>query len=125
MDESNRIIDSVIELAIEIGREGRAGQPIGTIFVIGDTKTVFGRSFDSGVDPFHGYAPKYRDLLDPKVREDTKEIARLDGAFIIDDQGTIERSRQIIEVTHEDLKMMTTQGLGARHWAGAAITRRS
>ena len=35
----------------------------------------------------------------------------------------IERSRQMLEVLHEDLNM--SKGLGSRHWAAAAITRRT
>ena len=27
----------VVDLAVEIGREGREGKPVGTIFVVGDT----------------------------------------------------------------------------------------
>ena len=52
-----------------------------------------------------------------------KEIAQLDGAFVITADGIIERSRQMLEVLHEDLNM--SKGLGSRHWAAAAITRRT
>ena len=30
----------VVDLAVEIGREGREGKPVGTIFVVGDTRKV-------------------------------------------------------------------------------------
>jgi diadenylate cyclase len=116
-------IKAVVDLAAQIGREGREGKPVGTLFVVGDTKKVLEYSSDSGVDPFRGYNKKYRNLLDAKVQEDAKEIAQLDGAFVIDSDGVIERSRQMLGVSHEDLKM--TKGLGARHWAAAAITRKS
>ena len=42
------------------------------------------------------------------------------GRFLSAVTGVIERSRQMLEVSHEDLTM--TKGLGARHWAAAAIT---
>ena len=116
-------IKTVVDLAAQIGREGREGKPVGTLFVIGDTRKVLEHSSDSGVDPFRGYNKKHRNLMDPKVQEDAKEIAQLDGAFIINSDGIIERSRQILEVSHEDLTM--TKGLGARHWAAAAITRKT
>ncbi len=118
-----KTIKSVVDLAVQIGREGREGKPVGTLFVIGDTRTVLEHCKDSGVDPFRGYNRRHRDLFDPRVQEDAKEIAQLDGAFIVSPDGTIEKSRQMLEVSHEDLTM--SKGLGARHWACAAITRKT
>lgn len=118
-----KTIKAVVDLASQIGREGREGKPVGTMFVVGDTRKVLEHANDSGVDPFRGYNKKHRNLLDPKVQEDAKEVAQLDGAFVVTSDGVIERSRQMLEVTHEDLKM--TKGLGSRHWAAAAITRKS
>ena len=116
-------IKVVVDLAAQIGREGREGKAVGTLFVVGDTRKVLEHSNDSGVDPFRGYNKKHRNLLDARVQEDAKEIAQLDGAFLIGSDGVIERSRQMLEVSHEDLTM--TKGLGARHWAAAAITRKT
>jgi diadenylate cyclase len=116
-------IKAVVDLAAQIGREGREGKPVGTLFVVGDTRKVLEHSNDSGVDPFRGYNKSQRNLMDAKTQEDAKEIAQLDGAFIVNGDGVIERSRQMLEVSHEDLKM--TKGLGARHWAAAAITRKT
>ncbi len=118
-----KTIKAIVDLAVQIGREGREGKAVGTIFVVGDTKRVLEHSTDSGADPFRGYNKRFRNLLDPKVQEDAKEIAQLDGAFIVNPEGFIERSRQMLEVTHEDLTM--TKGLGSRHWAAAAISRRT
>lgn len=118
-----KTIKAVVDLAAQIGREGREGKPVGTLFVVGDTRKVLDHSNDSGVDPFRGYNKTHRNLLDAKVQDDAKEIAQLDGAFIVNGDGVIERSRQMLEVSHEDLKM--TKGLGARHWAAAAITRKT
>lgn len=116
-----KTIKTVVDLAAQIGREGREGKPVGTLFVVGDTRNVLDHSNDSGVDPFRGYNRKHRNLLDAKVQDDAKEIAQLDGAFIVNGEGIIERSRQMLEASHGDLTM--TKGLGARHWAAAAITR--
>ncbi len=118
-----KTIKAVVDLAVDIGREGREGKAVGTLFVVGDTRKVLDHSSDSGVDPYRGYNKSYRNLMDPKVQEDAKEIAQLDGAFIVSADGFIERSRQMLEVSHEDLKM--SKGLGSRHWAAAAITRKT
>jgi diadenylate cyclase len=114
-------LKTVIDLASQIGREGREGKKVGTIFVIGDTRRVLNHCKDSGFDPLKGYKREMRNLFDAKVREDIKEIAQMDGAFIVSPDGIIEKSRQIIEVSHADLTL--SKGLGARHWAGAAISQ--
>ena len=116
-------IKTVVDLAAQIGREGREGKPVGTLFVVGDTRKVLEHSNDSGLDPVRGYNKAQRNLMDARTQDDAKEIAQLDGAFIVNGDGIIERSRQMLEVSHEDLKM--TKGLGARHWAAAAITRKT
>ncbi len=111
----------VIDLATQIGREGREGKKVGTMFVMGDTRHVLAHCKDSGFDPMRGYHRKARSLFDPRVREDIKEIAQMDGAFVVSPDGIVEKSRQIIEVKHADLTL--SKGLGARHWAGAAISQ--
>lgn len=116
-------LKTVIDLAVQIGREGREGKKVGTLFVVGDTRKVMTHCKDSGFDPLKGYSRKHRNLNDPRVREDIKEIAQMDGAFIVSPDGIVERSRQIIEVLHENLHL--SKGLGSRHWAAAAITQRT
>ncbi len=111
----------VIDLASQIGREGREGKKVGALFVVGDTRQVLLHCKDSGFDPLRGYKREMRNLHDPKVREDIKEIAQMDGAFVVSPDGVVEKSRQIIEVSHADLTM--SKGLGSRHWAGAAISQ--
>ena len=118
-----KTVKAVVDLAVQIGREGREGKPVGTLFVVGDTRRVLEHANDSGVDPFRGYNKKHRNLLDAKVQDDAKEVAQLDGAYVVTSEGIIERSRQMLEVSHEDLTM--TKGLGARHWAAAAISRKT
>ncbi len=115
------VLKSVIDLASEIGREGREGKKVGTMFVVGDTSKVVKHCKDSGFDPMRGYKRENRNLFDPRVREDVKEIAQMDGAFIVSNEGVIERSRQIVEVAHAEVSL--SKGLGARHWAGAAISQ--
>jgi len=116
-------LKTVIDLAIQIGREGREGKKVGTMFVVGDTRRVLQHCKDSGFDPMRGYQRKGRDLHDPRVREDIKEIAQMDGAFIVAPDGVVEKSRQIVEVLHENLTL--SKGLGSRHWAGAAISQKT
>lgn len=113
----------VINLAIEIGREGREGKPVGTTFVIGDTRRVLAHTRPLGFDPVRGYSRREKNLFDPKVREGIKEIAQLDGAFIISRDGYVVAACRHIDCSADGISL--SKGLGSRHWAAAAITRRT
>lgn len=112
---------TVVDLALEIGREGREGKPVGTLFVVGDTRKVLASSHPTGFDPVRGYSRKERNLADPRVREGIKEIAQMDGAIIIAPDGTVEAAARYIDVPAEGLSL--AKGLGARHWVAAAVSR--
>ncbi|MCA9099808.1 MAG: diadenylate cyclase [Planctomycetales bacterium] len=114
-------LKTVVDLAVEIGREGREGKPVGTLFVVGDARKVMVRSSPTGFDPVRGYARKERNLSDPRVREGIKEAAQMDGAFIIGADGTVEAAARYIDCPATGLTL--SKGLGARHWAAAAVTR--
>ena len=51
------MLRAVVDLATEIGREGREGQPVGTILVVGDTRKVLSMSRFQNFNPFRGYTP--------------------------------------------------------------------
>ena len=114
-------LKTVIDLGVEIGREGREGKPVGTMFVVGDTRKVLQHCQPAGYDPVKGYARSERDLHDHRVREAIKEVAVLDGAFIVAPDGTVEKAAQIVDAPYKNLTL--SKGLGARHWAGAAISK--
>lgn len=111
----------VVDLAVEIGREGREGKPVGTMFVVGDTRSVLASSHPAGFDAVRGYNRKERNLDDLRVREGIKEIAQMDGAFIISADGTVEASCRYVDASAATITL--SKGLGARHWAAAAISR--
>ena len=113
-------LKAVVDVAVEIGREGREGKAVGTLIVVGDARDVLARSHTLGFDPFKGYRRKVRNLRDPKVREAIKEIAQLDGAFVVSRDGTVEAACRIIDAPATGLTL--PKGLGTRHWAAAAIT---
>lgn len=115
------IVQTVVTLALEIGREGREGKPVGTLFVVGDTRKVLANSHPTGFDPVKGYSRKERNLKSSRVREGIKEIAQMDGAIIVSADGTVEAAARYIDARAGNLTL--AKGLGARHWAAAAITR--
>jgi DNA integrity scanning protein DisA with diadenylate cyclase activity len=113
-------LKAVVDVAVEIGREGREGKNVGTLIVVGDTRNVLARTRTLGFDPFKGYRRKERNVRDPRVREAIKEIAQLDGAFLVARDGTVEAACRIIDAPNTGLTL--PKGLGTRHWAAAAIT---
>ncbi len=111
----------VVDLAVEIGREGREGKPVGTLMVVGDSRKVLASSRPTGFDPVRGYSRKERNLDDPRVREGIKEIAQMDGAIIVSADGVVEAACRYLDCSAADVTL--SKGLGARHWAAAAISR--
>lgn len=111
----------VVDLAVEIGREGREGKPVGTLFVVGDTRKVLSYCRPTGFDPVRGYSRKERRLDDARVREGIKEIAPLDGAIIVTADATVAAAARYIDAPASGITL--SKGMGARHWAAAAISR--
>ena len=114
-------LKAVVDVAVEIGREGREGKPVGTMIVVGDAREVLSKSRTLGFDPFKGYQRKLRNIRDLRVREAIKEIAQLDGAFVVAREGTVEAACRIIDAPTAGLTL--PKGLGTRHWTAAAITK--
>jgi diadenylate cyclase len=113
-------LKAIVDVAVEIGREGREGKAVGTLIVVGDARDVLARSRTLGFDPFKGYKRRDRNIRDVRVREAIKEIAQLDGAFVVSRDGTVEAACRIIDAPNTGLTL--PKGLGTRHWAAAAIT---
>jgi diadenylate cyclase len=114
---------AVVQLATEIGREGREGKPVGTMFVVGDTRKVMSMARPLNFNPFRGYSRAERDVRDRRVREQIKDIAQLEGAIIIRRDGVAEAACMYIDAPAEDITL--SKGLGTRHWAAAAISRKT
>jgi diadenylate cyclase len=114
-------LKAVVDVAVEIGREGREGKAVGSLIVVGDARNVLARTRALGFDPFKGYLRKERNVRDGRVREAIKEIAQMDGAFVVARDGTVEAACRIIDAPNAGLTL--PKGLGTRHWAAAAITK--
>jgi DNA integrity scanning protein DisA with diadenylate cyclase activity len=114
-------VEEVLQLAVELAREGREGRKIGTLFVVGDVEETLRRSRPLLLDPLYGHPREALDVSRADFRETVKELAQLDGAFLIDDDGTFAAACRYIEV---DVGSPTyfTPGLGTRHAAAASIS---
>lgn len=117
------ILEDTIQLAVEIAREGREGRKIGTIFVLGDEEATLKESHPLILDPLHGHPPEVKKIHDFNMRETAKELAQLDGAFIISSDGIILSAARHINADSTGINLPL--GLGARHMAAAAVTYRT
>ena len=120
-DVTPGVLDPVIKVAVEIAREGREGQAIGTSFVVGDTENVMNYSKQFVLNPFHGYHEAERQITDGGIRGNIKEFAQLDGAFLITGTGVVEAAGRCITVDMSQVNL--PGGMGSRHLSIAGITR--
>ena len=119
-DVTPDVLDSVIQVAGEIAREGREGQAIGTAFVVGDTKNVQHYSKQFVLNPFHGHLETERQITDSGIKGTIKEFAQLDGAFLITGTGVVEAAGRCITVDMSQVNL--PGGMGSRHSSVAGIT---
>ena len=116
-----RVIRALLSVSLSIAHKGREGKPIGTAFVVGDVEEVLKRSRQLIINPYKGHPESVRDVKDPANWESIREIAQLDGVFVVDEKGYIVSAGRYIEVQAKDVKIR--HGLGGRHLACAAISR--
>jgi DNA integrity scanning protein DisA with diadenylate cyclase activity len=83
---------------------------------------VFERSRPLLLDPLYGHPAELRHVSLPEFRETVKELAQLDGAFVVGDDGTFVSAGRYIDV-EVGLEENFLPGLGTRHAAAASISR--
>jgi DNA integrity scanning protein DisA with diadenylate cyclase activity len=120
---NTRVLEETVSLAVEIAREGREGRKIGTLFVVGDSGEVKRRSKPLILDPLQGHPDESKQIDDPDMRETIKELAQLDGAFLVSNAGVVVSAARYIDAAWDNLDIPL--GLGSRHVAGASISRQT
>jgi diadenylate cyclase len=120
---NTRTLRRVVQLAVEIAREGREGRKIGTLFVVGDTEAVIEHSRPLILDPLAGHPDERKRLDDPDTRETIKELSQLDGAFVVSDEGVVISGARYLDAVSENLDVPL--GLGSRHVAAASISKQT
>ena len=123
LDSTGATVDTlaaVTDVAIEIAREGREGRRVGTLFTVGAETDVLQRSRCLILDPLAGHPLAQRSIHDPDLRETVKELAQLDGGFVISGDGTVLSACRHFEATLPQHQQPL--GLGSRHIAAASIS---
>lgn len=114
------VFERVLRLALELANEGREGKPVGSMWVIGDHRTVLRYAREGRINPFRGYAERDRNILDESMVDVVKELAKLDGAYIVKGTGAILSAGTTLHPPA--LEAPSVERLGSRHAAAAGIT---
>lgn len=114
------VLESLIELAVEIAREGREGRRVGTLFTLGDEQAVLEKSRSLILDPLAGHPPHLRRLSNPDLWGTVKELSQLDGGFIVSHDGVVLSACRYLDALSSAVEMPL--GLGSRHIAAANMS---
>src|ERR1700692_2008305 len=114
------VLEPLIELAVEIAREGREGRRVGTLFTLGDEESVLARSRPLILDPMLGHPASSRHITDLNIRGTIKELAQLDGGFVVSRDGIVLSACRYFDAVAEQLDVPL--GLGSRHIAAANMS---
>lgn len=114
------VVIRTLHIVAEMGIQGREGKPVGTIVVIGDDPLLENFTQQMILNPFAGYPSSDRNVLDPGLSETIKELAKIDGAFVVSGDGTIRSAGTHLSGRPDPGEMEA--GKGARHAAALGIT---
>ncbi len=117
---NSEVLETVIEIAVGIVRQSvdQRGR-IGALFVVGDEEEVLKKSRPLILDPLANYPKEVKDIREANVQGTIKELAKLDGAFVISNDGYVLSAARHIESRNIDLPL----GFGSRHMAAASISK--
>ncbi len=76
------------------------------------------------LDPLAGHPDEVKHITDPNMRGTLKELAQLDGAFVISDAGVVVSACRYLDATTTD-PIELPLGLGSRHFAAASISKKT
>jgi len=115
------VLETVIEIAVGIARQSIDRSRMGALFVVGDEEEVLKKSKPLILDPLANYPKEMKDLRDANVQGTIKELAKLDGAFVISGDGYVLSAARHIEASSRDIDL--PMGFGSRHMAAASISK--
>src|SRR5436853_2374799 len=114
------VLEPLIGLAVEIAREGREGKRVGTLFTLGDENAVLARSRPLILDPLLGHPESSRRVADLNLRGTVKELAQLDGGFVVSHDGIVLSACRYLDAIAAEVEVPL--GLGSRHIAAANMS---
>jgi DNA integrity scanning protein DisA with diadenylate cyclase activity len=107
-------------LILHFVREGREGASIGAICVLGDRPTLSPYLRQLILNPLQGHAQAARSIHNPDFLETLRELAAMDGAFVVNRRGIVDSAGTYLDAPIGRGRLRP--GLGARHAVVLAIT---
>jgi hypothetical protein len=83
----------LLEIALHLAQEGREGARIATIFVLRDLEDLSPFFRQLILNPLEGHAAAERNIHNPALLETLRELAAMDGAFVVSRTGIVELGR--------------------------------
>ena len=120
-DVDRDALRATLTLSLEMARETPEGKRVGTLFTLGHPDRVLASSRELILDPLSGHAPRFTHMTDPRLRGTLKELAQIDGAFVVTADGTVVSAGRYIDAPISDVDIPF--GLGTRHLAAAAASK--
>jgi diadenylate cyclase len=109
----------LLEIAFHLAHEGREGAPIGAIFVLGELERLSPYLRQLILNPLEGHAAADRNIHNPAFLETLRELAAMDGAFVVSPTGIVESAATYLDAPLGQGAL--SPKLGARHAAALAI----
>jgi hypothetical protein len=114
----------LIDISVRLAAEGREGNALGTMFVLGDPSSVEKHVRQLILNPLAGHPQRTRSIHRPEFVETVRELAAVDGGFLVDRKGIVRRAGVYFGAPMTP-RVKVAKGLGARHTAAAAISARA
>ena len=114
------LLEAAFQVACKIGRVSRRGKRLGALFVLGDSDNILKGVKQLILNPFQGHEDADRMLTNADIDEMLIELAKLDGAFIVREDGLIRTAGAFLAAPEINVEL--PPGLGSRHVAAAAVT---
>src|SRR5271167_1482952 len=114
------MFESILCQVTEYAREGREGRRVGTLFTLGDENAVLARSRALILDPLLGHPEASRRVTDLNLRGTIKELAQLDGGFVVSGEGIVLSACRYLDAVAAQVDVPL--GLGSRHIAAANMS---
>ena len=93
---------------------------MGTLFTLGDENAVLAKSRPLILDPLLGHPESSRHVTDLNLRGTIKELAQLDGAFVVSHDGIVLSACRYLDAVAAEVDVPL--GLGSRHIAAANMS---
>jgi len=117
------LLEAVLDLSVELVREGREGYPAGALFIMGDSGQVLRISRIGIANPFQGQSESTRSVMDRKNWRTIKGFASIDGACLIEVDGLVSAAGRYININQNWAAFLKDQDGGGRHSAAIVASQ--